>query len=127
MSSLRVTPRAKLCAAFTAVALAGAASIALHYGAGCMSGRSESRSQQLVRVEGQLAAHPYNSPEARLTREITDTYREDGVERINAELAAHGLPDLAESGKVVARGLWSYARLERKKRLLQRKTARTRR
>lgn len=89
-----------------------------------MRGRLESLMRQFALVEGELATHPYNSPESRLTREITDAYREEGVERINAELAASGLPDLTESGKVVAKGLWSYARLERKKRVLQRKIAR---
>lgn len=92
-----------------------------------MRGRLEKLMQQFALVEGELATHPYNSSESRLIREITDAYREEGVERINAELAARALPDLTESGKVVAKGLWSYARLERKKRVLQRKIARARR
>ncbi|KAM9861775.1 hypothetical protein ACI1US_02361 [Leucobacter sp. BZR 635] len=62
-----------------------------------------------------------------MTREITDRFREQGDERINAELAAEGLPNLTEAGNVVARGLWSVARLERKKRVLQRKIARRKR
>ena len=78
---------------------------------------------QLHEVETQLEAHAYNAPEAILTREITERYRNEGEACIEKELAARGLPSLAESGKIVARGLWSYAKLERRKRKLQQKIA----
>ncbi|PDQ36312.1 MAG: hypothetical protein B5766_01775 [Candidatus Lumbricidophila eiseniae] len=78
---------------------------------------------QLRDVEAQLEAHAYNTPEAMLTREITERYRDEGEARIEKELADRGLPSLKETGKIVARGLWSYAKLEKRKRKLQQKIA----
>lgn len=80
--------------------------------------KRESESQlraKLEAVEAELAAHPWNTPEAIEAREITDQFREEGAERTNQELAARGLPNLTENGKTIAKGMWSYGKLERRK------------
>jgi len=77
--------------------------------------------KKLQLVKADLAAHPYNSPEAIRIREITDQLREKGPEFINQELSKKGLPSLADAGKIVIKGLRSFAKLHRKKHKLEKK------
>ncbi|WP_455133587.1 hypothetical protein [Microbacterium aurum] len=80
---------------------------------------------ELAVVEAELAAHPWNTPEAIQAREITEQYSEHGADRINEELAARGLPSLTENGKTVAKGMWSYGKLERRRQRIQSKLGET--
>lgn len=76
---------------------------------------------ELAAVEAGLAEHSWNTPEAVKAREITDQYSDQGVDRVNEELAARGLPSVAENGKMVAKGMLSYGKLERRRHKLQSK------
>jgi hypothetical protein len=76
---------------------------------------------ELTAVEAELAAHPWNTPDAVEAREITDQYSAQGVDSVNEELASRGLPSVAENGKIVAKGMWSYGKLERRRHKLQSK------
>lgn len=78
----------------------------------------------LREVDDQIAAHPYNTPEAVASREIIEEFEAEGNERVEQELAARGLPGLADNGRTVASGLLSFGRLHRRRQKILKKLER---
>ncbi|WP_454117669.1 hypothetical protein [Microbacterium lacticum] len=70
---------------------------------------------ELKEIDAAIADHPYNAPEVVASREIIEQFEGEGNERVEQELAARGLPGLADNGRIVATGLASYSRLHRRR------------
>lgn len=87
--------------------------------------RREKVNAKLAQVRSDLASHPYNSPQIKQATALIEQLRPHKTSaEIDAELGAKGLPSLAECGKVTARGLVSFARLNRRRVKLEAQLAR---
>ena len=81
---------------------------------------------ELQRVDAAIAAHPLASRDVRAAHEVVEQDRSGDAARINAELAARGLPGVEQLGRTQVTGIWSWWRLHRRKRALERRIERAR-
>ena len=81
---------------------------------------------RLAEVNARIAAHPLNSAEFARAREVGAAKTDEDAAAVNAELAAQGLPTLGRQARMMALGLTSLARLNRKRIRLEESIARRR-
>ena len=70
---------------------------------------------QLHEVDAEIAAHPFNSPQAVEANEVIETFESLGKERIIEELHERGLPSLDQHGLLISKGAISFGRLHRRR------------
>lgn len=78
---------------------------------------------ELASVEAEIAAHPLNSEQMSEARHITQEHRDEGIERVQEELASRGLPSLEEQGRVTAKNMLTFWKLNRRKNKLLKQLA----
>ncbi len=79
---------------------------------------------ELADVEALIAAHPLASPRIRAAHDVVERGRTAGAAEIDRRLADDGLPSTEELGRLQVAGTWSWWRLHRKKRTLERRIGR---
>ncbi len=81
---------------------------------------------ELERVEAAISAHPLASRDVRAAHAVVEQDRSEDAARIDAQLAARGLPGVEQLGRTQVSGTWSWWRLHRRKRQLERRIERAR-
>ena len=76
--------------------------------------------RELRQVDAAISAHPFASPRVRAANETVAEHKARGAAAVDRELAGKGLPGAVELGKVYVAGTWSWWRLHRRRRQLQR-------
>jgi hypothetical protein len=91
-------------------------------GAEDMSGRRspEALRAELDEVGARISAHPLASPRIRAAHDVVGAVGSRDAAKADQELADQGLPSVAELGRAHVAGLWSWWRLHRRKRKLER-------
>jgi hypothetical protein len=91
--------------------------------------RLETLRTTLATVEGKIAEHPYRSADVLAAHELIESAspnpsatRKD-KDALSAELLAKGLPTLEKLGLITAKGLFSWGKLHRSQKKLQRRIA----
>ncbi|MGY1845146.1 hypothetical protein [Modestobacter sp. SYSU DS0875] len=79
---------------------------------------------ELVEVTARIAAHPLASDRIRAARTVVDERRSREPAEIDAALAADGLPSAHELGRAQVSGTWSWWKLHRRKRQLEKRIER---
>jgi hypothetical protein len=74
---------------------------------------------ELAEVRALIAAHPLASPPTRTAHEIIENSPSRDVRGVDRELARRGLPGLGELGGTQVAGTWSWWKLHRRKRQLE--------
>lgn len=83
---------------------------------------------ELSQVESDIAAHSFRTDDVLAAHAIIDIASSGDAppdrEAIGAELLAQDLPSLEQLGRTTAKGLYSWGRLHRRQKKLQKKIAR---
>ncbi|MDO5646075.1 MAG: hypothetical protein Q4G21_10390 [Dermabacter sp.] len=69
--------------------------------------------EELRVIDDEIAAHPLSEPRVKRAHEIIDNKGDKENTEVEADLAAEGLPSLAELGALQARNTVSWWRLHR--------------
>ncbi len=77
--------------------------------------------QRLKTVNESIASHPLSSAPVREAFEVIERYGKTNVDAISDELRRRDLPSLEELGKVQARHTFSWWRLNRRRRSLEKR------
>jgi len=80
--------------------------------------------RELQQVETLIAAHPLASPRIRAAHDLIRRSRARSADDVDRELVDGGLPGAAELGRAQLSGTWSWWRLHRRKRALERRMRR---
>lgn len=87
----------------------------------------EALSGELQEVAALISAHPLASQRIRAAHQVVDEKKSEGPVAVDRELAASGLPGAVELGAAHVAGTWSWWKLRRRRRKLQRQIERRRR
>jgi hypothetical protein len=79
---------------------------------------------ELREAEAHISAHPFASQRIRAAYDIVTENKTRGAAAVDQELADSGLPSAVELGRVHVAGTWTWWRLHRRKRQLQREIGR---
>jgi hypothetical protein len=79
---------------------------------------------ELDEVEALITAHPLASRRVRDAHAVVEAGRSRGAREVDRELTAAGLPTTEELGRAQVAGAWSWWRLHRRRRRLERRIAR---
>ncbi|MGY1804189.1 hypothetical protein ACI78T_13015 [Blastococcus sp. SYSU D00922] len=82
--------------------------------------------EELREVEARISAHPLASRRIRAAGAVVHDHREQDAAEIDRRLAAEGLPSVEQLGRTHASGTWTWWRLHRRKRTLEKKIRRAR-
>jgi hypothetical protein len=79
---------------------------------------------ELQEVEALISAHPLASQRIRAAHQLVDNRESGDAADIDQQLADQGLPSVEELGRVQVAGSWSWWKLHRRRRKLERKIER---
>jgi hypothetical protein len=85
---------------------------------------AEALRAELAAVRALIAAHPLASQRTRAAHEVIENGASGDVDELDRELARRGLPGLGELGRSQVTGTWSWWKLHRRKRQLERRIQR---
>ena len=72
-------------------------------------------------MEDLISTHPFASQRIRAAHDVVAGNKSRGAAAVDRELADNGLPSAVELGRVHVAGTWTWWKLHRRRRQLQRK------